>query len=83
MDRRARLAFSAFRYTVKDQQLTAVGGAANANILLNAEKAVGQGFELDLQAILGDRLLATLGLGYNDTKIRDRTWRWRSAPPAP
>ena len=72
MDRRARLAFSAFRYTVKDQQLTAVGGAANANILLNADKAVGQGFELDVQALLGDNLVATLGLGYNDTKIRDR-----------
>jgi len=72
MDRRARLSFSAFRYTVKDQQLTAVGGAANANILLNAEKAVGQGFELDLQAILSDRLLATLGVGYNATRIRDK-----------
>jgi iron complex outermembrane receptor protein len=59
MDKRARLSFSAFRYTVKDQQLTAVGGAANANILLNAKKATGQGFELDLQAILSDNLLAT------------------------
>ncbi|MFO1327836.1 MAG: TonB-dependent receptor [Rubrivivax sp.] len=72
MDRRARLAFSAFRYTVKDQQLTAVGGAANANILLNADKAIGQGFELDLQALLGPNLVATLGMGYNDTKIKDR-----------
>lgn len=72
LDRRARLSFSAFNYTVKDLQLTAVGGAANANILLNAKKAKGQGFELDLQALLSDQLLATLGLGYNDTKIRDK-----------
>ena len=71
MDKRARVSFSAFRYTVKDQQLTAVGGAANANILLNAKKAVGQGFEFDLQAILSDNLLATVGIGYNDTKIKD------------
>jgi iron complex outermembrane recepter protein len=70
-DRRARLSFSAFHYTVKDLQLTAVGGAANANILLNADKAVGKGFELDLQALLGNHLVATLGLGYNDTRIKD------------
>jgi iron complex outermembrane receptor protein len=71
-DRRARLSFSAFHYSVEDLQLTAVGGAANANILLNAKKAVGQGFELDLTAALTDRLLATVGLGYNDTEIKDK-----------
>lgn len=71
-NRRARLAFNVFSYTVKDLQLTAVGGAANANILLNANKATGKGFELDLQAILADSLLATAGVGYNDTQIKDR-----------
>jgi iron complex outermembrane recepter protein len=70
-DRRARVSFSAFSYSVKDLQVTAVGGAANATILLNAKKATGQGFELDLQAILTDNLLATVGVGYNDTKIKD------------
>jgi iron complex outermembrane receptor protein len=70
-DRRARVAFDVFHYEVKDLQLTAVGGAANSNILLNAQKAVGQGFELDLQAYLTENLLATLGAGYNDTKIED------------
>jgi iron complex outermembrane receptor protein len=70
-DKRARVSFSAFRYTVKDLQLTAVGGTSNANRLLNASKATGQGFELDLTAYLTENLLATLGLGYNDTKIRD------------
>ncbi len=70
-NRRARLAFNVFNYTVKDLQLTAVGGAANANILLNAKKATGRGFELDLQAFITDQLLATVGLGYNDTKIDD------------
>jgi iron complex outermembrane receptor protein len=70
-NKRARLSFSAFSYTIKDLQLTAVGGAANANILLNAKKASGQGFELDLTAYLTDHLLATLGVGYNDTKIKD------------
>jgi len=60
-----------FSYTVKDLQLTAVGGAANANILLNAKKASGQGFELDFQSYVTDQLLATFTLGYNDTKIKD------------
>ncbi len=71
LDKRARLSFSAFSYTVKDLQLTAVGGSANANILLNADKATGQGFELDLTAYLSENLLATLGVGYNATKIKD------------
>jgi iron complex outermembrane receptor protein len=70
-EQRARLSFSVFSYEVKDLQLTAVGGAGNANILLNAKKASGQGFELDLQAYATDRLLATLGVGLNDTKIKD------------
>ncbi len=71
LNRRARLSFSAFSYTVKDLQLTAVGGAGNANILLSAKKAKGQGFELDLQSILSDQLVASLGVGYNDTQIKD------------
>jgi iron complex outermembrane recepter protein len=71
-DRRARVSFDVFTYTVKDLQLTAVGGGSNSNILLNAEKATGRGFELDLQAYLTEQLLATLGLGYNDTKIKDK-----------
>ena len=71
-ENRARLNANVFYYQVKDQQLTAVGGAFNANILLNAEKSVGQGFELDFQAYLTDNLLVTLGTGYNDTEIQDK-----------
>ncbi|MFY9513551.1 MAG: TonB-dependent receptor [Rubrivivax sp.] len=71
MNRRARLNFGVFNYTVKDLQVTAVGGGANSVILLNAEKATGRGFELDLQALLTDQLLASIGIGYNDTKIKD------------
>ena len=70
-DKRARLNFDVFRYEVKDQQLTAVGGSGNGNILLNADKSVGQGFELDFQAYLTDHLLVTLGSSYNDTEIQD------------
>jgi iron complex outermembrane receptor protein len=70
-NKRARLAFNVFSYTVKDLQLTAVGGAANSNILLNAKKASGQGFELDFQSYITDQLLTTVSVGYNDTKIKD------------
>ena len=70
-NRRASLAFDVFSYTVKDLQLTAVGGTANANILLSAKKATGQGFELDFKTYLTDQLLASIGVGYNDTKIKD------------
>ncbi len=70
-ERRARLNAGVFYYEVKDQQLTAVGGASNANILLNAERSTGQGFEVDFQAYLTDGLLLTLGSSYNDTEIKD------------
>jgi len=70
-NKRARVAFNVFSYTVKDLQLTAVGGAANANILLNAKKAKGQGFELDFQSYITDQLLTTVSVGYNDTEIKD------------
>ncbi len=70
-DRRAKLYFNLFRYQVKDQQLTAVGGANNSVRLLNADKTIGQGAELDLQAYLTPKLLMTLGASYNDTEIDD------------
>ena len=71
LDRRASVYFNLFHYEVKDQQLTAVGGANNAVRLLNADKTVGQGAELDLQAYLTPNLLVTLGASYNDTEIED------------
>lgn len=70
-DRRARASFTVFRYTVDDQQLTAVGGATNFNTLINADKSTGQGFELDWESYITDNLLVTAGASYNDTEIDD------------
>ena len=70
-NRRARLGFSVFDYTVEDQQLTAVGGAANFNRLINADKTQGRGFEIDFEANVTERLFVTLGASYNDTEIDD------------
>ena len=70
-DNRLRLGFALFRYTVDDQQLTAVGGDANVARLVNADKTIGKGAELDLEAWLTDQLQVTLGASYNDTEIDD------------
>ena len=70
-DKRSRLGFNVFRYNVDNQQIIAVGGGSNIATLLNADKSVGQGFELDLEAYLTDSLLVTLGSSYNDTEIKD------------
>jgi iron complex outermembrane recepter protein len=74
-DRRARLAATLFSYEVKDQQLTAVGGNANFNRLVNAEKSVGRGAEIDFMAYLADNLLGSLSASYNKTEIRDANLR--------
>jgi iron complex outermembrane receptor protein len=70
-DKRARIGFNVFRYNVDGQQLIAVGGATNSAVLLNADKTIGQGFELDLEAYVTDGLLVTFGSSYNDTEIDD------------
>ncbi|WP_428503832.1 TonB-dependent receptor [Roseateles sp.] len=70
-ERRARLSANVFSYKVKDQQLTAVGSTSNTNTLLNASKATGQGFEINLDLLPTENLMLTLGASYNDTKIKD------------
>lgn len=71
LDQTMRVGLSAYDYTVKNQQLSAVGGTTNSTILLNAKKTKGRGVELDFEAFLTDRLLVTLGASYNFTQIRD------------
>jgi iron complex outermembrane receptor protein len=71
-DRKVRLNFGTFAYEVSDIQLTAVGGGANFNRLLNGDKAKGYGFELDLDAKPIDNLLITAGLSYNHTELDDK-----------
>jgi iron complex outermembrane recepter protein len=73
--KRARVAVNVFSYTIKDQQLTAVGGNANFNQLVNAAKTKGQGAEFDLKFLPTDSLLLSLGGSYNQTKIQDPNLR--------
>ena len=71
LDRRLRLNATVYSYTVDDLQLTAVGGVSNVTELLNADKAKGNGLELEIEALITEDLLLTAGYSYNDTEIDD------------
>ncbi len=71
LDNTARISATVFQYTAKDLQLTAGSGGVNQNKLVNADKATGQGFEIDGQANLNRNWKATVGVSYNDTQIKD------------
>lgn len=68
---RLHLNMSAFQYFMQDQQLTAVGGEANFNRLVNAEGTVGQGVEAELSFLPIPLLEVSAGLSYNQTRIDD------------
>lgn len=70
-DRRARIDAAVYYYKVDDMQLTAVGGGANFNRLINAEHAEGYGFEFNGEANPIQHLLLTTGFSYNHTEIQD------------
>jgi iron complex outermembrane recepter protein len=71
LDRRARFNLAVFDYRVNDIQLTAVGGQANFNTLVNADRADGRGIEFDIEALLADNFVTTFGVSYNDVEIND------------
>ncbi|MDH4047187.1 MAG: TonB-dependent receptor [Gammaproteobacteria bacterium] len=68
---RMRLNGSVFYYTIDDQQLSAIGGNANSNVLVNADKGTGFGVDFDAEILLTDNLILTLGGSWNDTEIDD------------
>jgi iron complex outermembrane receptor protein len=70
-ENRLRLNAAAFYYTVDGFQLSAIGGASNSNRILNADKAVGQGVEFDIEAVPTPNLKLTAGFSYNHTEIHD------------
>jgi outer membrane receptor protein involved in Fe transport len=70
-----------YYYEIKDQQLSAIGGGGNFVQLVNADKGVGMGFDLDGEFLITDRFLMTLGFSYTDTS--SRTTRSSCRPAAP
>jgi len=71
MDGRGRVNASVFYYSMDDQQLTAVGGDANFNRLINADNTKGYGFELDSEFVLTENWSVTGNLSYNNTELND------------
>jgi len=70
-DGRLRFDADVFYYRANDLQVTAVGGGANFNRLLNADKAIGYGIEFNAEAEPVDRLILTAGVSYNHTELKD------------
>ena len=69
----ARASFSVYDYTVKNQQLTVVGGTSNVTQLINAAKTLGHGAEANFEAFVTPDFKVTAGGSYNFTKIDDPT----------
>jgi iron complex outermembrane receptor protein len=71
MDNRARWNTSVYTFRNDDQQLTATGGEANTNQLLNANKVNGFGVETEFDLMVTEYLFVSANLSYNDTEIDD------------
>ena len=80
-DGRARFGANVFTYTVDDAQLTAVGGLANTQTIINANKVEGSGFELDAEGYLTPELLLTYSIGFVVTEIKDKNLAVFPCPP--
>lgn len=68
-----RANLTGYVYIIEDQQLTAVGGDANFNRLVNADETVGYGAEFELSASPLAGLFLSMGLSLNQTQINDET----------
>lgn len=82
LDHKARVSWDVYYYDVKDQQLTAVGGNTNIAQLVNAQKTVGKGSELELELHPLSYLTFNLSGSYNDTRIEDPTLSVSTCFPA-
>lgn len=71
LERTLRINGALYRYEVDGQQITAVGGQYNVATILNADKTEGYGVEADINWMPLPAWLATLGLSYNHTEIKD------------
>ena len=81
---RARWNSAVYAFQNSDHQLTATGGAANVNQLLNADTVNGYGFETEFDFMVTENLFVSANLSYNETEIDDPNLRddlCGSAPP--
>ena len=73
VDNTLRLNAAAFYYVIDDIQFSAIGGGANNTALINADKGIGLGYEIDMEYLATDALTLTAGYSYNQTQIKDKT----------
>ena len=73
LDDTLRLNAAAYYYQIDDIQFSAIGGGSNFTALVNADKGVGYGFEVDAQWLATEALTLTAGFSYNNTEIQDDT----------
>jgi outer membrane receptor protein involved in Fe transport len=71
VNERVRINGAVYYYTIDDQQLSAIGGNTNSNVLVNADKGVGIGTDVDAEFLLSENFVLTVGASYNDTEIDD------------
>lgn len=71
LDDSLRLNGALFYYTIDDIQLSAIGGETQGNQLLNADKGVGYGFEVDAEWRATKSLVVGGGFSYNNTELKD------------
>ncbi len=72
LDKRLRFNADVYSYTMRDQQLTAVGGATNIVYLLNAKRTEGYGAEFDLEAFVTPNFILAAGGNYIHTRLKDK-----------
>jgi iron complex outermembrane receptor protein len=73
LDDSLRLNGALFYYTIDDIQLSAIGGETQGNQLINADKGVGYGFEVDAEWRATKSLVLGGGFSYNNTELEDQT----------
>lgn len=71
VDNRLRWNASVYYWDISDLQLSAVGGGGNLIQLVNADKAIGYGFETDIEFLATQNLMLTAGFAYNYTELDD------------
>lgn len=71
LDNTLRLNGALFYYTIDDIQLSAIGGQTQGNQLINADKGVGYGFEIDFDWRATPYFTVGGGFSYNNTELQD------------
>ncbi|MBU1617987.1 MAG: TonB-dependent receptor [Gammaproteobacteria bacterium] len=72
LDDSLRLNGALFYYNIDDIQLSAIGGATQGNQLINADRGVGYGFEVDAEWRATKSLVLGGGFSYNKTELKDQ-----------